>query len=154
VPSRVAAAAAHPPAAAPDGYAELFAETERAAAREQEQPALFEVQPAPVDVAAAQPLHLPDAPGSASSGGAADTSTEHTEDESGVEDATLTVSHATRQAEIIAELRAELDARPGAVGRGRDHAADLDDDDLAAGASHGDDLDARADVGQGQGLST
>ena len=34
-------------AAAPDGYAELFAETERDAEREREQPALFEVEPTP-----------------------------------------------------------------------------------------------------------
>ena len=75
--------AAHAPAqqpeAAPDGYAELFAETERAAEREREQPALFEVQPTPVDVAAAQPLHLDDSPGDAAGARAVDTAAERTD---------------------------------------------------------------------------
>ena len=66
----------------------------------------------------------------------------------------LTVSQATRQAEIIAEMRAELDARAGAVaGAPLPRAADPDDEDLDLGASR-DDVDARTDVDQGQGLST
>jgi hypothetical protein len=154
VPSRGPTTAAQPPEAASDGYAELFDAHERAAAREREQPPLFEVQAAPVDVAAAQPLHVHDAQGGGSSGRAADTSAEHSSDESGLEDATLTVSQATRQAEIIAELRAELDARTGTVAGTRQHrTADLDED-LDLGASRDDALDARTDVEQGQGLST
>ena len=46
---------------ATDGYAELFAEAERATEREREQPALFDAQPTAADVAAAQPLHVDDA---------------------------------------------------------------------------------------------
>jgi hypothetical protein len=140
--------------AAPDGYAELFAETERAVEREREQPTLFEVQPTPVDVAAAQPLHLDESPSDAAGGRAVDTTAERTEDEAAVEDASLTVSQSTRQAEIIAEMRAELDARAGtAAGAPLPRAADPDDEDLDLGAS-GDDVDARTDVEQGQGLST
>jgi hypothetical protein len=112
------------------------------------------VQPTSVDVAAAQPLHLDDSPGDAASGRAVDTTAERTEDEADVEDASLTVSQATRQAEVIAEMRAELDARAGTVaGAPLPRAADPDDEDLDLGASR-DDIDARTDVDQGQGLST
>ena len=58
-----AAGPAEPPGTTPDGYAELFAEAERAADREREQPALFDAQPTPADVAAAQPLHVDDTTG-------------------------------------------------------------------------------------------
>ena len=61
----------------PDGYAELFADAERAADREREQPALFEARPTPADVAAAQPLHVDDARGER----AGTTGAEHTDDE-------------------------------------------------------------------------
>jgi hypothetical protein len=150
--SGTVAAPVQQPEAAPDGYAQLFAETERAAEREREQPALFEAQPTPVNVAAAQPLHLDDSPGER--GG--DTTVEHNEDESVAEDSALTVSQAARQAEIIAELRAELDARTAAAAPAapRQRAPDPDDEDLDIGASRDDDVDARTDVGQGQGLST
>ena len=114
-PHHAAAVPAQQPEAAPDGYAELFAETERVAEREREQPALFEAQPTTVDVAAAQPLHLDDSAGDAPGGRASDTTAERTQDESAAENAALTVSEAARQAEIIAEMRAELDARAGAA---------------------------------------
>ena len=141
-------------AAAPDGYAELFAETERDAEREREQPALFEVEPTPLDVAAAQPLHLDGSPGDAAGARAVDTAGGRSADEATVEETSLTVSQATRQAEVIAEMRAELDARAGAVaGAPLPRAADPDDEDLDLGASR-DDIDARTDVDQGQGLST
>jgi hypothetical protein len=62
---------------------------------------------------------------------------EHTEDGFAAEDSALTVSQAARQAEIIAELRAELDARAAAAAaptpprpRGTDS-----DDDLDMGAT-------------------
>jgi hypothetical protein len=141
-------------AAAPDGYAELFAETQRDAEREREQPALFEVEPTPLNVAAAQPLHLDGSPGDAAGARAVDTAGGRSADEATVEEASLTVSQATRQAEVIAEMRAELDARAGAVaGAPLPRAADPDGEDLDLGASR-DDVDARTDVDQGQGLST
>jgi hypothetical protein len=83
-----------------------------------------------------------------------DTAGGRSADEATVEETSLTVSQATRQAEVIAEMRAELDARAGAVaGAPLPRAADPDDKDLDLGASR-DDIDARTDVDQGQGLST
>ena len=145
-----AAAAAQQADTAPeDGYAVLFADAERAADREREQPVLFEARPIPADVAAAQPLHVDDAPGSSGAAGA-----EHTDDES-TTDSTLTVSQASRQARIIAELRAELDTRAAAAAPAppRERGAD-DDEDLGFGATRDDDIESRTDVAQGQGLST
>ena len=80
-------------------------------------------------------------PGGAAGGRAVDTTAERTEDEAAVEDASLTVSQATRQAEIIAEMRAELDARAGTLSAGAPlpRAADPDDEDLDLGASRDDD---------------
>ena len=150
--TRVASAAASAQQAdtAPeDGYAVLFADAERAADREREQPVLFEARPIPADVAAAQPLHVDDAPGSSGAAGA-----EHTDDES-TTDSTLTVSQASRQARIIAELRAELDTRAAAAAPppSRERGAD-DDENLGFGATRDDDVESRTDVAQGQGLST
>ena len=137
------------PGSTPDGYAELFAEAERAADREREQPALFDAQPTPADVAAAQPLHVDDTSGRSPAG------VEHTEDESTADDSALTVSQATRQAEIIAELRAELDARATAAAPTPpgQRSADPDDDDLDIGAARHD-IGSRSEAVQGQGLST
>jgi hypothetical protein len=144
-----AAGPAEPPGVSPDDYAELFAEAERAADREREQPALFDAQPTPADVAAAQPLHVDD-----TSCGRAGAGVEHIEDESAVDDSALTVAQATRQAEIIAELRAELDARAAAAPTPpRQRSADPDDEDLDIGAPRHD-IGSRTDVTQGQGLST
>ena len=80
---------------------------------------------------------------------------EHTEDESTADDSALTVSQATRQAEIIAELRAELDARAAAAAPTppRQRSADPDDDDLDIGATRHD-IGSRTEAAQGQGLST
>ncbi len=98
--------------------------------------------------------HRNDSPGDAASGRAVDTTAERTEDEADVEDDSLTVSQATRQAEIIADMRAELDARAGTVaGAPLPRTADPDDEGLDIGASR-DDVDARTDVEQGQSLST
>jgi hypothetical protein len=145
-----AAKPAEQPGTPPDGYAELFAEAERAANREREQPTLFDAQPTPTDVAAAQPLHIDD-----TSGGRTGAGVEHTEDGSTADDSALTVSQATRQAEIIAELRAELDARAAAAAPTppRRRSADPDDDDLDIGATRHD-IGSRSEAAQGQGLST
>ena len=147
-----AAGPAEPPGATPDGYAELFAEAEGAADREREQPALFDAQPTPADVAAAQPLHAVSVDDT--SGGRSGTGVEHTEDESTTGDSAFTVSQATRQAEIIAELRAELDARAAAAPTPpRQRSADPDDEDLDIGAARHD-VGSRSEAAQGQGLST
>ena len=53
-PSQSNASQADTPA---DGYAEVFAEANRAAEHDRHQPALFDLQPNPADVAGAQPLH-------------------------------------------------------------------------------------------------
>jgi hypothetical protein len=144
-----AAGPAEPPGTTPDGYVELFAEAERAADREREQPALFDAQPTPADVAAAQPLHVDD-----TSGGRSGAGVEHTEDESAASDSARTVSQATRQAEIIAELRAELDARAAAAPTPpRRRSADPDDEDLDIGAARHD-VGSRSEAAQGHGLST
>ena len=118
--------------------------------REREQPALFDAQPTPADVAAAQPLHVDD-----TSGGPSGAGIEHTEDESTADDPGLTVSQATRQAEIIAELRAELDARAAAAAPTppRQRSANPDDEDLDIGAARHD-IGSRSEAAQGQGLST
>jgi hypothetical protein len=163
---------------ATDVYAELFAEAERAAEREREQPALFDAQPTAADVAAAQPLHVDDAttnsasPTSAgrsgptaealSTDGRSSTDDEagaengsSTEEESSTRDSELTVSQATRQAEIIAELRAELDAHVAAAQTPAPRrGADSGDEDSYVRASRDDDVDSRTDVASGQGLST
>ena len=148
--SGAAAAPTTPPDTAPDAYARLFAETERAADSERHQPALFEAQPAPADVAAAQPVHINDSPGGRSRiAGRA-------EDEP-VDRAAPTVAQAARQADIIAELRAELDARTAAAAPPvtRGPAAERDDDlDLDLGVSRHDDIESSADVAQGHGLSS
>jgi len=149
--STAAAAPTEQPDTAPDGYAELFAEAERAADREREQPALFEAEPAAADVAAAQPLQVD----YSADGRGKDTAAAHTED-STAEDSMLTVSRAARHAEIIAELRAELDARAAAAvpTPPRHRGTDPDDEDRDIGASHDDGVESRTDVAQGHGLST
>jgi conjugative relaxase-like TrwC/TraI family protein len=140
---------AEPPGTTPDGYVELFAEATRAADREREQPVLFDAQPTPADVAAAQPLHVEDM-----SGGRSGAGVEYTEDESTADDSALTVSQSTRQAEIIAELRAELDARAAAAAPTppRQRSADPDDGDIEVGAARRD-IESRSEAVQGQGLS-
>ena len=146
---------------ATDGYAELFAEAERAAEREREQPALFDAQPTAADVAgraATARRRRTRTPGDAGRRPTpGDTSRRaRPTDEVQLEEhrRRLTVSRAARQAEIIAELRAELDARVAAAQTAAPRrGADPDDEDLYVGASRDDDVDARTDVA-GQGLST
>jgi hypothetical protein len=163
-------APAHQADTATDGYAALFAEADRAADPEDSQLALFDAQPSPADVVAAQPLHLNNAAGGQGGDTAAEhtavehTAVEHTDDESSTHvssngDAALTVSQAARRAEIIAELRVELDARststaPTSPGlRGTDPGADELDNDVDLGASR-DDIEYRTDITQGQGVSS
>ena len=140
-----------PPATVPDGYAAAFADAARAADRDRHQPALFDVHPSAADLAAAQPLDPDDA-----AGGRVATGGRQDEGESTGLASTVTVAHAARQAEIIAALRAEIDARreESPSGRpGRTVAADVD----AAGdinATRGEDERHTEHLGQGQGLST
>ena len=166
---------------ATDGYAELFAEAERAAEREREQPALFDAQPTAADVAGAQPLHADDAranslnsPGrtgrtgeasstnggfrtedAASTGGAGTDDGSILEEESNTSDAVLTVSRAARQAEFLAELRAEIDARVAAAQTPAPRrGAGSGQEDPYVRSSRDDDVDVGTDVASGQGLST
>jgi len=76
------AAAAQPDQAdlAADGYAALFAEADRAADREREQPALFATPATAADVAAARPLR-----DAATGGTSGDTAAAHTENHAGTD---------------------------------------------------------------------
>ena len=133
----------------PTGTPAAFAAADRAAAYDRHQPALFDEHPTAADVAAAQPLD-PDAAGSCHA-----TTRSHQDDAepTGVE-SSVTVAQAARQAEIIAALRAEIDARRDAAAPSRrgptvdvDAAGDLD-------ATRGEDQRRTERVEEGQGLST
>ena len=163
---------------AADGYAELFVEAERAAEREREQPALFDAQPTAADVAGAQPLHVDEASANslnssgrigeasstnggfrtedaASTGGAGTDDGSILEEESSTSDAVLTVSRAARQAEFLAELRAEIDARVAAVQTPAPRrGAGSGQEDPYVRSSRDDDVDVGTDVASGHGLST
>ena len=78
-----------------------------------------------------------------------------TEEESSTRDSELTVSRAARQAEIIAELRAELDARVAAAQTPAPRrGAGSGQEDPYVRSSRDDDVDVGTDVASGQGLST
>ena len=133
-----------------DGYAELLTEAEQAAAREGEQPALFDAQPTADAVAAAQPLHFDDGTGGGDSTGADRT------DEATAEDSALTVSQAARRAEVIAEMRAGFEAtvavervRPRRAAR---DIAEEDDLDTPYDRSDDEDLSQTEQTDQGLGL--
>ena len=127
--SVAAAAPAQRADRAVDGYTELVAETELAAEREREQPALFDAQPTAVAVAAAQPLHTDDsASGRGTSSGADRTDPSDRTDESTTEDSAPTVSQAARQAEIIAKMQDKLTAGAAKRARALLAAHDLDED--------------------------
>ena len=129
---------------------ELFAEVDRAADREREQPALFDAQRTAAAVAGAQPLRA-DGP----TGGRGDsTGADHADEESTAEDSVLTVSQAARQAEIIAELRDRLAA--GAAQQVRARLAVGEGDDPDTGYQRSDDvsLSDTEQVDHDSGLST
>lgn len=142
-----AATSAGRASAAVDGYAVLFSDAARVADEEREQPALLDVQPTPADLAAAQPLHS-----GHSDHGPGDVAAPSTDGAAVPADTALTLAQAARQAEIISELRGELDTRAAAtdpsIDPPRPRRTDLDD-----GADY-EDTGSRADVTQEQGLST
>ena len=138
-----------------DGYAELFADVQRAAEQDYEQPALLDVHPTAAALAAAQPLHI----GEPGDGPDDVTAAEHLDGADAVDNAgdnaALTVAQAARRAEILAEFQAEIDAHAAAttVAPPRRRSTDFDDDtDL--GTSRYDDVESRTDLTQDQGLST
>jgi hypothetical protein len=109
-----------------DGYAAVFAEADRAAERHRHQPPLFDLQPTPADVAAAQPLRGAPAaattPAATTPAGAAEATTEPAgtaADPSAGNAAAGAAAHAEpgdtvrqvqRQAQIIAALRDNIAA--------------------------------------------
>ena len=148
VPATRGAAAAAPADHADstaDGYVALFAEAERAAEREREQPTLFDAHPTPTDVAAAQPLHLDGSTAGHSHSADADP----TDAEPIGEDSVLTVSQAARYADIAADFAAR-------AAEARRHLIDLDHDDETSDYDYddGDDYGSRAGLSEGPGLST
>ena len=75
--------------------------------------------------------------------------------ESNTSDAVLTVSRAARQAEFLAELRAEIDARVAAAQTPAPRrGAGSGQEDPYVRSSRDDDVDVGTDVASGQGLST
>lgn len=135
---------------AADSYTELFAEVDRAADREREQPALFDAQRTAAAVAGAQPLRA-DGP----TGGRGDsTGADHADEESTAEDSVLTVSQAARQAEIIAELRDRLAAGAAQQVRARLAAGEGDDPDTGYQRSDDVSLSDTEQVDHDSGLST
>jgi hypothetical protein len=123
--------------------------------RDRHQPGLFDAQPALGDVAAAQPLHADTGPGGRGSGPPGQGPNQSANDASEV-----TVKQTTRRAEILAELRAQIDARTAAAGeRRRTRHDDLDEhdgEDQGIGYGHSDDayLSDSEQADQGFGLST
>jgi hypothetical protein len=141
--------------AATDGYAEVFAAAARAADQNRQQPALFDLQPTPTDVAAAQalpadpaPATEPAGPAHTSTGGAGvhisasrpDSEGEGEGADAGDGEQAETVGSVQRQAQIIAALRADI----AAAARRPASAAGHEDDDPAGEARRdaGAELDA------------
>jgi hypothetical protein len=146
-----AAAAADPADTESDGYAEVFARAERTDEQERQQPGLFDAQPADADVAAAQPVHEDDPAGGRRH---SDTAQRSNEDESATEEAAVTVGQAARGAEIIAELRGELDARAAAAVAPQRRGTEPDDADTDVAPAPEEATESRTDATQGHGLST
>lgn len=143
------------PTAEVTGYAIVFADAERVADRDRHQPGLFDAEPAPGDIAAAQPLHADTGHarrGSVSSG--------PSPNESASDEPEVTTGQATRQAEARARLRAQIDARSAAAAeRLRSHRGDPNEDNEEDhGSAYGYSDDAYSSdteqAGQGYGVST
>jgi hypothetical protein len=123
--------------------------------RDRHQPGLFDVQSSIGDMAATQPLHTAGVPAGQGSG-----PPEQGPDEPTSSASEVTVAHAKRQAEILAELRAEFDARVAAAAEPvRAHRDDLnegDAEDQGIGYGRSDDADESysEQADQGAGLST
>jgi hypothetical protein len=122
----------------------VFAAAARGADQDRQQPALFDLQPTPADVAAAQPLRADPAPATGPAG-PADTaigrgglhvsasppdSEGDGEGAAGDGEQAKTVGSAQRQAQIIAALRTDI----AAAARRRATAAGHDNDDPAGAA--------------------
>ena len=117
--------------AVPTCYAAFFADDDRSGAHDLHQPALFDAQPSPADVAAAQPLHSGTHPALHDARDAVAAPLTQDRDTPG-EEPVATVHNAVRQAQILADLRAEINARAAhyTVARraGPADLYDLDDD--------------------------
>ena len=131
------AATAQRTATGTDGYAAVFAEADRAAERDRHQSSMFDLQPTPADIAAAQPLRAappattaPAAAPSATTPEPAGTAVDPSAGEAAVGDAVgaepgETVGQVQRQAQIIDALRANI----AAAARRRPHTTDHEHDD-------------------------